>query len=120
MKLFLHDIEHLLFDLFQFVFHLYHDVLHFGVVRLAAGGIDFPSHFLGDESQLLALSVSACHRFAEIAQVIGQTLFFFVDVQLFDVIDEFLFQSVLVVVYADGFSSASVMRSRILVTRSFS
>ena len=80
MRLFLHDIEHLLFDLFQFVFHLYHDVLHFSVVRLATGSIDLASHFLSDESQLLALSVSSSHCFAEIAQVVGQTLFFFVNV----------------------------------------
>ena len=33
------------------------------MVRLAAGGIDFTSHFLGDESQFLALSVSASHGF---------------------------------------------------------
>ena len=62
----LHDVQHLLLDLFQFVLHLYHDILHFRLVRLGAGCVDFPAHFLGDESQLFALSMTRSHGFAEI------------------------------------------------------
>lgn len=50
------------------------------MIRLASGGVDFASHFLSDEAQLLALAVSVIQCFAEIIQVIGKTLLFFVDV----------------------------------------
>ena len=68
------------------------------MVGLAAKRIDFPSHFLSDETELFALSVAAFQRADEIFQVVGEALFFLVDIQLFDVVDQLLFQSVLVVV----------------------
>ena len=92
----LHHIQHLFFDLLQFVFHLYHDFLHFSVVRFTAECIDLPSHFLSDETELLALSVAAFQRADEIFQVVGEALFFLVDIQFFDVVNQFLFQTILV------------------------
>ena len=84
-------VEHLLFNLFQFIFHLHHDVLHFSLVAFAAGGVDFASHFLRDEPQFLAHAVTFfAHGLAEIVQMIGQTLLLFTDVQLLDVIDKLL------------------------------
>ena len=70
--------------------------------RLAAGGIDFASHFLCDESQFLSLTVSVGHGFTEIVQVIAQTLLLFVDIQFFDIIDQLLFQTVFVVIGVEG------------------
>jgi hypothetical protein len=43
-------IQYLLFNLFQFVFHHYYQFLHFGMVGFRAHGINFSSHFLGDET----------------------------------------------------------------------
>ena len=83
----LHYIQHLFLDLLQFVLHTHHDVLHFGMVRLASRGVDFASHFLGDEAELLALSVAGSHGFAEVGEVVGEALLFLVDVELFDVVD---------------------------------
>ena len=68
------------------------------MVGLAAKRIDFPSHFLSDETEFFALSVAAFQRADEIFQVVGEALFFLVDIQLFDVVDQFLFQPILVVV----------------------
>ena len=62
------------------------------MVGLAAKRIDFPSHFLSDETEFFALSVAAFQRADEIFQVVGEALFFLVDIQLFDVVDQFLFQ----------------------------
>lgn len=47
----LKSIQHLLLDLLQFVLHLHHDVLHLSLVALRAGGVDFASHFLCDETE---------------------------------------------------------------------
>ena len=69
------------------------------MVGLAAKRIDFPSHFLSDETELFALSVAAFQRADEIFQVVGETLFFLVDIQLFDVVDELLLQAVLVIIH---------------------
>ena len=59
------------------------------MVGLAAKRIDFPSHFLSDETEFFALSVAAFQRADEIFQVVGEALFFLVDIQLFDVVDQF-------------------------------
>lgn len=75
MKIFLHHVQHLFLDLFQLIFHLHDDFLHFGVVGLAAKRIDFTSHFLSDESELFALSVTAFQCADKVFQVIGKTLF---------------------------------------------
>ena len=72
------------------------------MVRLASGGVDFASHFLGDEAEFLALSVAGSHGFAEVGEVVGEALLFLVDVQLFDVVDKLLFEAVLVIIHADG------------------
>ena len=77
------------------------------MVRLATGSINFASHFLSDETQFLSLSVAGSHGFAEVSEVVGEALLFLVDVQLFDVVDQFLLQAVLVVVHADGLFEGS-------------
>ena len=43
--------------------------------------------------------MSFCHSLAEVSQVIGKTLLLLTDVQLLDVVDEFLLKSVLVILY---------------------
>lgn len=43
-------IEHLLFDLLQNVLHFHHNDLHFALVALAAEGVDFAAHLLGDKA----------------------------------------------------------------------
>ena len=58
----LHHVQYLFFNLFQFIFHLNHDFLHFSMIGLAAQRIDFTSHFLSDETELFALSVAASPR----------------------------------------------------------
>ena len=77
------------------------------MVRLASGGVDFASHFLGDEAELLALSVAGGHGFAEVGEVIGEALLFLVDVQFLDIVDKLLFQTVLVVIHTDGLFEGS-------------
>ena len=72
------------------------------MIGLASQRIDFTSHFLSYETQLLTLSASILHSIDEVFQVVTQTLFFFVDIQFLNVVDEFLFQTVLVIVHADG------------------
>lgn len=62
----LQRIQHLFFDLFQFIFHLYHYVLHLSLIAFRPRGIDFPTHFLGYKAELLALSVALVHRFPEV------------------------------------------------------
>ena len=49
----LESIQHLFLDLLQLVLHLHYDVLHFCLVALGAGGVDFASHFLCDETEFL-------------------------------------------------------------------
>lgn len=85
----LHYIQNLLLDLLQLVFHLHHNLLHLGMIGLAAQGIDFAAHLLSNEAQLLSLSATVLQRRDKIFQVIAQALLLFVDVQLLDVIDEF-------------------------------
>lgn len=58
--------------MFQFVLHLHYDVLHFGMIGFAASRIDFASHFLCYETKFFPLSMTACHGFTEISQVIAQ------------------------------------------------
>ena len=84
-------------NLFQLVLHLHHDVLHFSLIGLRACGVDFATHLLSDETEFLSLSGGICHRLTEILQVVSQTLFLLTDVQFLNIIDEFLFQTVLVV-----------------------
>ena len=62
------------FDLFQFVFHLDDKFLHLGMVAFRTKGVDFTSHFLGDETEFLTLSVSALHRADVIFQVVVQEM----------------------------------------------
>lgn len=42
----LHYIQYLFFYLFQFVFHLNYDLLHFCMIGFTAQCIDFTAHFL--------------------------------------------------------------------------
>ena len=72
------------------------------MIGLASQRIDFTSHFLGNETQFLTLPASILHSINEVFQVVAQALFFFVDIQFLNVIDEFLLQTVLVIVHADG------------------
>ena len=88
--------------MFELVFHADDDVLHLGVVGLAAGGVDFAPHLLGDEAELLALAVSVGEGLAEVVEVVGEALLLFVDVELLDVVDELLLEAVAVVVGAEG------------------
>ena len=95
----LHHVQYLFFNLFQFIFHLNHDFLHFGMIGLAAQCIDFTSHFLSDKSQFLALSVAAFQRTDKIFQMVAKALFLLVDIQLFDIVNQLLLQAVFVVVH---------------------
>ena len=56
-----------------------------------------------DEAQLFALTDFSGQRFAEIAEVVGESLLLFVDVELFYIIDEFLFETVLVIIHTGEF-----------------
>ena len=85
--------------MFQLIFHHDDDVLHLCLVAFTAGRVDFAAHFLCDEAQFLAHAAAVfVHCFAEIAEVIGQPLFLFADVQLLNIIDQLLLQTVFVVV----------------------
>ena len=68
------------------------------MVAFRTKGVDFTSHFLGDETEFLTLSVSALHRADVIFQVVVQAVLFLVYIQFFDIIDHLLFEPVLVVV----------------------
>ena len=78
-------VEHLFLDLLELVFHLHHDVLHLSLIALGARSVDFASHLLGDEAQLLAVGSVLVERLAEVFQVIGQSLLLLTDVQLLDI-----------------------------------
>ena len=93
--------------MFELVLHAYHNVLHFSMVRLASGGVDFTTHFLSDETKFLALSVTGSHGFAEVGEVVAESLLFLVDVELFDVVNQLLFQTVLVIIHTDGLFQCS-------------
>ena len=84
-------------NLLEFVLHLDHDVLHLSLIAFAARRIDLPTHLLSDETELFALSVTLVHRLAEVLKMVRQTLFLFVDIQLFDVVNHLLLEPVLVV-----------------------
>ena len=66
----LHYIQNLLLDLLQLVLHLHHNLLHLGMIGLAAQGIDFAAHLLSNEAQLLSLSATVLQRRDEIFQVV--------------------------------------------------
>ena len=84
-------VKHLLLDLLQLVLHLYHDVLHLGLIRLRAGGIDFATHLLRKEAELLALSWLVGHGLTEVLQVVRQALLLLADVQLLNIVNQLLF-----------------------------
>ena len=67
----LHYVQYLFLNLFEFIFHLYYDVLHLSVIALASCSVDFATHLLCDEPQLLALSMTLVHRLAEVTEVVG-------------------------------------------------
>ena len=79
-RLELHNVQHLLLNLFQLILHLNDDFLHFCVIGLAAQRIDFTPHLLSDKSEFLALSVTTFHRTDKIFQMIAQALLLFVHV----------------------------------------
>ena len=83
-------IEHLFLDLFQFVLHLDDDVLHLSLVRLRACGVDLTPHLLGDETELLALTMTIGHGLAKVFQMVCQALLLLADVEFLDIIDELL------------------------------
>ena len=80
---YLKDIQYLLFDLFEDIFHLHYDNLHLALVALAAEGVDLSSHLLRNETEffanaLLPYSLIAFsphrlipHGFAEVLQMVG-------------------------------------------------
>lgn len=117
----LKHIKHLFFYLFQFILHLHHDVLHLGLIALAACGVDFASHLLGYEAELLALAYAVVHGLAEIFQMVGKALFFLVDVEFLYVIDKLLLKTVLVVFYfryalqALYYAAAYLLNARLLI-----
>ena len=102
----LHHIEHLFLNLLQLILHHHHDILHLRLVALRAGCIDFAPHFLSDKTEFFALPATVEHCLLEVIEVIGEALLFFVDIELFDVVDEFLFKSALVVIHALEFRKA--------------
>ena len=53
---FLQRVKNLFLYLFELVFHLDHDVLHFGQVAFAAERVYFAPYFLRDEAEFLALA----------------------------------------------------------------
>ena len=81
----------------QFILHHDDDVLHLGLIGLGTRGIDLATHLLSDETQFLALTRLVGHGLAEILQMIGQALLLLADVQLLNIIYQFLLQAVLVV-----------------------
>ena len=101
--------------------------MHFGVIAFRACGVYLPSHFLCYESEFLAYSVLVfVHCLAEVVQVVCQSLFLLADVQLLDVVYQFLFKSVLVIFHL-GYACQSVddalaylFHSRLLVWFDFS
>ena len=64
----LEDVEDLLFDLLEEVFHLDDDDLHLALVGFAAEGVDLAPHLLRNEAEFLANAGSGnallCDRFA--------------------------------------------------------
>ena len=62
----LQRVEHLFLDLLELVFHFHDDVLHLSLVALGTRSIDFASHLLCDEAQLLAVGSVLGKRLAEV------------------------------------------------------
>ena len=90
-------VQYLFFYLFQLVFHLHHNVLHLGLIALRASGVDLSAHLLCYEAQLLTLSARLLQGFAEIFQVVSQALLLFANVELLDIINQFLLKAVLII-----------------------
>ncbi len=89
-------VEYLFFDLFQFVFHSHHHLLHRRVVRLGTDRVDLPTDLLTDEAQLLARGLFAFQHLDKIVEVGAEADFLLGDVELLDVEDEFLLEAVAV------------------------
>ena len=89
-------VAELFFYFFEFVLHLYHQFLYLYVVGFRPDSVDFAAHFLCDECQLLAVAFVGVHGLAEVVDVFGEADFFFGDVVFFEIVDEFLFETVLV------------------------
>ena len=102
----------MLFDLFQLVFHAYDDALHFGLVRLGTERVDFATHLLADEAQLLALALAGLHGLEKIFQVVVEPVLLFVDVEFLDIENHLLLEPVFVVVevvdFGQGVDDASL------------
>ena len=64
------------------------------MVGLGAGGVDFAPHLLGDESEFLAVGALFGHGLTEIVDVLLEADFLFGDVELLEVVDEFLLEAV--------------------------
>mgnify|MGYP003298702690 CR=1 FL=1 len=90
----LQHVPQLFFDFLQFVFHLHHELLYAYMVGFGAGGVDFAAHLLGYEAQLFAAGGLVGHGLAEVVDVFLQAHFLFGDVEFFQIVDEFLFESV--------------------------
>ena len=57
----LQHIQHLLFNLFQLVFHHHNDVLHLSLVALRARCVNLATHLLCDETKFFALFALVVH-----------------------------------------------------------
>ena len=89
----------MLLDLFQFVFHLHYQALNIGVVGLGAQGVDFAAHFLRNKIERAAYRLLfAVEVFEEVAAMHSQAHFFLRHIHFFQVIQDFLLETVLVYV----------------------
>ena len=96
----LQRIQNLFLYLLQLVLHLNNDVLHLCLIALRARCIDFTTHFLCDETEFFANSMTTLfHCFMEVFEVVCQSLLLLVDVEFLDVVNQLLLKTVLVVVY---------------------
>ena len=66
------------------------------MVGLGTGGVDFAPHLLRHKAQLLTTGRFLGHRLAEVVDVLLQAYFLLRDVEFLKVVDELLFEAVLV------------------------
>ena len=69
------------------------------MIALRASGIDFASHFLCDETEFFANTMTTLfHCFMEVFEVVCQSLFLLVDIKFLNIINQFLLKTILIVV----------------------
>ena len=92
----LENVETLLLDFFEFILHLDDDFLDLGMIGLGTCSIDFASHFLSDEAELLARECLILEGVDEILAVLAQADALLVDVKFLQVEYHLLLKSALV------------------------